>query len=284
MSYKQRALRIQFTGAAAGAVDLIGHRAEAIIENAGGQLSASMLQLRVWGMAQKQMDAFGTGGLNALATRGDMVTVFAGDAGSRLRQVFEGTIFAAVADYGAAPEVSFNASAQSGFVHRVAPAAASSTQGSGDVVEMITAIASPLGYVVQASGVTARLADQYLSGSAMDQIYAIADAARIGIAIEGKTIALWQNGGARDGVTVDLSPATGMIGYPTFTPTGITCRAEYNPDLLIGRRVKVTSMVPRTSGTWYTQSVRHELSTMMPGGPWWSTIQLSDASLYAAAN
>ena len=141
-----------------------------------------------------------------------------------------------------------------------------------------------LGYVVQSNGVTARLADQYLSGSAIDQIYTIADAARIGIAIEGKMIALWQNGGARDGVEIDLRPELGMIGYPTFTPTGITCRAEYNPDMLIGRRVKVTSMVPRTSGTWYTQSVRHELSTMMPGGPWWSTIQLSDASLYAAAN
>ena len=284
MSYKQRALRIQFAGESAGVIDLVGHRAEAIIGNDVGIGSPAILQLRVWGMRQQQMDAFGTGGLNALATREDMVTVFAGDVGSRLRQVYEGTIFAAVADYGAAPEVSFNVSAQSAFFHRVAPAAATGIQGSGDVVEMITAIASPLGYVVQSNGVTARLADQYLSGSAIDQIYTIADAARIGISIEGKVIALWQNGGARDGVEIDLRPETGMIGYPTFTPTGITCRAEYNPDMLIGRRVKLASMVPRTSGTWYTQSVRHELSTMMPGGPWWSTIQLSDASLYAAAN
>lgn len=282
MTYRQRALRIQFAGQSAGTVDLLGHRAEAIIEGAGGNQIASMLQLRVWGMRMSDMDAYSTSGLHALATRQDSVTVFAGDASSRLRQVFEGTIFAAVVDYGAAPEVSFNVSAQSAFIHRIAPAAATSWQGSGDVASMIKAIAEPLGYTVQDAGVTSKLADQYLSGSALDQIFTIADAARIGISVEGKTIAIWPGGSPRDGQVLDLSPASGLIGYPAFTPTGITVKAEFNPDVLIGRKVKVTSAVKKACGTWYTRSLRHELSTLMPGGPWWSTIQLSDSSLYAA--
>jgi len=282
VTYRQRALRIQFSGQSAGTVDLLGHRAEAIIEGAGGNQIASMLQLRVWGMKLSDMDAYSTSGMNALAVRGDSVTVFAGDTTSRLRQVFEGTIFAAVVDYGAAPEVSFNVSAQSGFIHRIQPAAATSTQGSGDVAAMIKAIAEPLGYTIQDAGVTAKLSDQYLSGSALDQIHTIADAARIGISIEGKTISIWPGGSPRDGQVLDLSPASGLIGYPAFTPTGIVVKAEFSPDVLIGRKVNVTSAVKKACGTWYTRSLRHELSTLMPGGPWWSTIQLSDSSLYAA--
>ena len=124
MTFKQRELGVQFIlrkGALddgqSTILDMSGHRAEAIIDNPGGGLAIGMLHMRIFGMRLSDMNSFSTDGLNALAVRGDQVTVTAGDVGGRVQTVFEGTILSAYIDFGASPEVAFTVSAQIGRAH-----------------------------------------------------------------------------------------------------------------------------------------------------------------------
>ncbi len=228
------------------------------------------------------MNAFSTDGLNALAVRGDMVTVSAGDLGGKIPQVFEGTIFAAYIDFSASPEISFNVSASTGYIDKIKPSSPNSYKGAVNVADTIKALAEQLGYKVRNNGVTATLSSPYIDGSAMDQIMSLIDQSGIAWAIENNEIAIWPSEGYRDDKIVAIGPTTGMIGYPSFTPTGIMVRTEYNPEVGIGRKVQVSSVIPKACGTWCVQKVDHELSTMQPGGPWYSTLQLTTQGYYVA--
>lgn len=289
MTFKVRALKIRFAtktgeinGQQGGIVDLAGYRAEAIVTNPGGGLAVGQLQMRIFGMKLSDMNAFSTDGLNALAVRGDMVTVSAGDLGGKIQQVFEGTIFAAYIDFSASPEISFNVSATTGYIDKIKPTSPNSYKGSVNVADTIKALAEPLGYTVKNNGVTATLSNPYLSGSAMDQIMSLIDQSGIAWALENAELAIWPSEGYRDDRVVAVGPTTGMIGYPTFTSNGIQVRAEYNPEVGIGRRVQVSSVIPKACGTWCAAKVDHELSTLQPGGAWYTTLQLVNQGYYVS--
>ena len=62
-----------------------------------------------------------------------------------------------------------------------------------------------------------------------------------------------------------------MIGYPTFTNTGIQGATFFRPDLRIGASVRVESIVPHATGTWKIVQLSHELSANMPSSSSWRT-------------
>lgn len=292
MTFRQRALKMRLTmreGAlsdgVSSSVELTGHRAEAVITNPGGGLSVGLLALRVFGMKLSDMNSFSTDGLNALAVRGDSITVSAGDVGGRIQQVFDGTITSAYIDFGAQPEVSFNVQAQAGFLYKVRPAPPNSYEGTVDAALVIESLAKSIGFAFENNqGVSRMLSNQYLSGSVIEQIHAVANAAGIAHSIENGVVAIWPADGTRSDQVVQLAPGRGLVGYPSFTPTGIAVRAEFNPDVVLGSWVEVDTSLAKAKGKWRTQAVTHELSTLMPGGPWFSTCQLTKSGLYVARN
>ncbi len=287
MSFRQRAIRIRFILVDSGGnevIDLTDHRCDAIVQNPGGGINVGMLQLRVYGMKQTDMNILSTNGLHPLAVKQNEVFVSAGDVGGNIQQIFSGTINAAYVDYSDMPNVSFNVQAVSGFYHQIAPIAPNSYKGAVDVASVIQSITKSMGFAFQNNGVTAKVKDQYLPGTAIQQIKRIAEASSTIVSIENNTVTIWPNGSYRDSDVVDISPSTGMVGYPMFTPYGITVKHEFNPHVVIGRKVNVTSSEARASGGWATQFVTHELSTLAPNGPWFTTMNLTENTLYVSWN
>ena len=41
-------------------------------------------------------------------------------------------------------------------------------------------------------------------------------------------------------------------------------------------------MIPKACGTWCAAKVDHELSTLQPGGAWYTTLQLVNQGYYVA--
>ncbi|WP_019573363.1 baseplate hub protein [Curvibacter lanceolatus] len=289
MTFVKRAIKLSFKLASgslpngADTLDLEGHRVEAIIDNPGGGLAVGSLNMRVYGMRLADMNTFSTDGLNALAVRGDSVTVSAGNEGGQIHQVFEGTITAAFIDFAGIPDVAFNVQAQAGFLFKVKPAAPNEGKGTVDVAAKIQTIAASIGFGFKNNGVTSQLSNQYLYGTAIDQIRTLADAARIACNIENGIVSIWPNNGLSDSTILSISPDNGMVGYPAFTPTGIAVRAEFRPEMQLGRTVRVKSLIAKACGDWKVQSMRHELSTMTPGGPWFSTCSLTQSGLYVSS-
>lgn len=52
---------------------------------------------------------------------------------------------------------------------------------------------------------------------------------------------------------------------------GVIVRTVFNPQVQIGRRMKVTSSIPNACGIWNIIQVQHDLATMLDRGPWFTT-------------
>ncbi|MGF6604920.1 hypothetical protein P3T23_009676 [Paraburkholderia sp. GAS448] len=255
-------------------LDLADHRVQVSIANNGGGMAMPTLSLRIFGMKLADMSALATRGLTGLAVNGDQVSVTAGNVGGPLNMVFTGTIYSAVTDFSGSPEVSFVVNATSGFLQRIQAAPANTFPGTQDVASIIGGLAQQAGFAFRNHGVTAKIAGQFLSGTIMDQIERVAQATQTIVLRDQKVMHIWPNGGGADFPPITLSADTGIADYPTFTPTGIEVRCEWNPAILFGTKTTVQSMVPMASGNWQVMRSDHELSTLTPDGAWFSTLNL----------
>lgn len=264
-----------FQGDSSDTIALDGFRCSANITKAGG-VSMSNLDLKVWGIPLADMNTLTV--LNKLAfpqVRYNNVTVLAGDELNGVSVCFQGTIQEAWADGRNAPDVMFHVSAFSGLFETIKPVPPTSYSDTVDVALVVSGIAQQMGLNLENSGVEGKIATPYLPGSLGAQLKSIAQAAHINYFIdrEQQVLAIWPKGQARDGKAIELSPETGMIGYPSFTQNGIQIMSVYNPSLVFGRVVSVKSDFTAANGNWVIASISHNLDAGVPNGLWFTEIE-----------
>jgi hypothetical protein len=282
MTFAQRQINLQFSNDQ-GTLELDGLRCEAIITNPGGYSAYGQLQLRVFGMTLDQMNQYSSTGTNMVAVQNQNITVSAGNVGGQITQVFSGTLIRSFIDFSGIPDVSFSCAAIAGYFQKASPAAPNSYQGAQNAEDIISALASSIGYQFQNNGAHAVLQNQYLSGSVVDQIMTVARAAALPIVIENNTVTIWPNSGVRDDTMIDLGPGNGLVGYPVYWEAGFIVRSEFNQNIANGRTINLTSTIPKANGSWPIQTVTHELSSVTPDGPWFTTAKLCPSN-YVPAN
>jgi len=284
MTFAVRQIDLQFTNANGEAVVLKGLRCSATITNPGGNSAFGQLQLRVYGMTLNQMNEYSSSGSNMVAVQDQSVTVNAGNEGGILTQVFSGTLISSFIDLSSVPDVGFVCAAVAGYYNKAAPAASNSYPGAQNAEDIIGSLAQSIGYAFDnPNNAHAVVQNQYLSGSVVDQMQQVARAASLPLAIENKTVTIWPNNGTRDDIEIELSAKTGLVGYPSYWEAGFTVRSEFNPIIAIGRTINLTSELPKANGKFPVQYVTHELSTLTPDGPWFTTSKLSP-SVYVPIN
>jgi len=276
MTFKKRVLKVQFTQSNGDIVDFSGYRIYAVIDNPGGYAASGSLELRIFGMPLDQMDAYSSTGFTLSANQNQSITVSAGDEGGAIAQIFKGSIIRSRIEF-AQPEASFCVSAIAGFYEKATSAAANSYTGAQNAEDMIASLAKSIGYTfVNTKNAHAVLQNQYLYGSAIDQIMSISKACNLPVVIENDQIIIFPNNGVRDDIVIEISPENGMIGYPKYWEAGFIVDSEFNPLIANGRNVKVTSSIPKSNGSWPVQAVTHILSSEVIGnGPWYTTAKLS---------
>jgi len=278
MTFAVRQINLQFTSANGKTVKLEGLRCAAVITNPGGNSAFGQLQLQVWGMTLDQMNEYSSTGSNMVAVQDQSVTVVAGNQGGSLNQVFSGTLISSFIDLSNQPDVSFVCAAVAGYYNKAAPAAPNTYQGSQKAEDIIKALAGQIGYTFEnKNGATYVLQNQYLSGSTIEQIQTVARNASFPLIIENNTVTIFPNDGVRDDIVVNLSEETGLVGYPSYWEAGFVVKSEFNPIITIGRVINLKSQLPKANGKFPIQYVTHELSTLTPDGPWFTTSKLSPA-------
>ena len=268
---------------------LKGLRCQAIISNPGGNNSVASLQLRVYGMTLDQMNQYSSTGAStlagALALQRISITVLAGDEGGVVGQIFSGGVLKSYIDFSSIPEVSFIVSAQAGLWEKANPVSANSWQGTQNAETLIESLVSQIGspWTFVNNGAHAVIQNQYVYGSIINQIQKIAKAACLPLSIDNNVVSIWANDGTRDDMVIDVSSKNGLVGYPTYNDIGFSIKVEFNPDMINGRTVNLTSMIPKANGKAPIQESIHELSTLTPDGPWFTTVVLSP-SAYVPVN
>jgi baseplate hub protein gp41 len=261
-------------------VTLSGHRCQVRIQKAGGA-AKNLSQIAVWGVSLSIMNRLSTLGIVIQALPRNTVTVQArtGAAG-KPTQVFKGQIIAAATDFQGSPDVPFRVEAQAGAYEAVAPAAASSFQGTVPISQIMQQIANAMGVGFE-NNLTqdVMLTNQNLPGTAWEQMRAAAVAADIGANVDDGVLTIYDKNGPRTGTPVPLSPGTGMVGYPTYISQGLKARTLYNPAIRFRGQVALSgSIVKQANGTWLIMGVDHRLDSLLPNGEWFSDLYLYSAN------
>ncbi|GAB1828749.1 baseplate hub protein [Achromobacter xylosoxidans] len=253
-------------------VTLTGHRVQVVVVSYNGDAQAQM-QMRIYGLPQDVINKLTTVGPVLTQRRGqNRILVEAGDAGQALSVLYEGKIDQAWADYNQAPEVVFYVTALAEASAALKPVPARSYRTAVSVVDVARDIATSLGLAFESNQVEGRLVNPYFPGTAIDQLRALAKAARFNYTIEGGILAIWPWDGGRQNDAIAIDSATNMIGYPAFTGGGIVVRVLYEPRLGVGKKVQVVSVNEGAHGEWIVVSLVHSLDAESPGGAWVSEI------------
>jgi hypothetical protein len=256
------------------AVSLTGHRCSVSVTVAGGA-GLGDAQVRIFGLSLSLMNELSTMGKLPNAFRRNTVTILAGDDPTALTKIFQGTIVAAWADFMAAPDVAFNITGSAGLLQALVPVAVSTYPGSADAAVILASLAAQMNLTFEGDGVSVILSKPYYAGSALAQAKACAEAAKLDIVVDNGVLAVWPKGGARSGTIPIVSPTTGMVGYPTYTSTGIVVTSLFSPIVRFGEKVAVESSLTPACGVWKVVTLVHDIEANMPGGKWFSQFQLA---------
>jgi hypothetical protein len=237
---------------------------------------ASELDLRIFGMLQADMNALTVirwGAANNSVSN-NIVQVDA-NGGNGWQQIFSGSIIEATPDYQNAPDVSFHIQALAGYYAGITPGTPLSYPNGVAVAAAAQTIANAMGIKLINNGVTATLpAGSYFPGSLWDQFNAVMFASNTDFYTGPSAITISPaNAPITSAPTVQLSPSTGLIGYPRIEYAGIVFECLYDPSIQQGCRVQISgSQVPAANGTWTAYTLTHELETVKPGGSWFSSV------------
>jgi hypothetical protein len=252
-------------------ITLQGFRATADIDKAGGMMMGT-LRAKIYGVAQASMNSVTTLQWKPGTLIPNTVEVFAID-GAAETLVFAGNIVNAWADYQSMPDVFLHIQAQSAFFNALKAVPPRSFKGRVDVATVMGQIARDLGYTFENNGVTTQLVDVYLPNTGMEQAKDLARAAGCDLYLDDKILAIAPPNVPRKVIIPLISPASGLVGYPTFDGVGVNFQTLFNPAVTFGGSVKLATDVQQAAGEWVVTSVGHRLESEKPGGAWFSSIR-----------
>ena len=281
MSLRIRTISFAFSKNGEIKASFEGLKCVAIINNPGGNNAFAQLQLRVYGLSLAHMNQFSAGGASSIRFENIDITVLAGDVNGQIGQVFTGGLFSSYIDFSSAPDVAFVCAARAGLFQQAAPSASNSWKGSQNAESLVEALAKSIGFGFENNGAHAVIQNQYAYGSVFNQIQTICNAANLPFSIENNTVSIWSNGGTKNKNVVYLRPDNGLVGYPAYYQTGFIVKSIYNPLISLGTTVNLTSVINQANGPFPVLGSTHELSTLTPDGPWFTTAKLAPIGTYS---
>lgn len=292
MTFVQRQVTLTFTlqkgtfaESGTNQVTIAGLRVSARVMNGGGTPGLPSAQIIAFGVTLSIMNRLSTMGNKIQEGNWNTVTITAGDIISGFTKVFTGNIINAYADFSQSPQVAMRIEAQSAGNDNIQTAKPASYQGNQDVGSIISTIAGQMnngaGYPLNLSGVNVQLSNPYLWGPLRQQLIQVIQAGNLAWnGIEDGTLGVWPRYGNNGKQTAIISPATGMVGYPSFIQTGLMVRTVFNPLIKNGSPVQVISTVlPVPTGTWTVYANLTSLDAQVPGGEWYQTLWLLNPTL-----
>lgn len=250
--------------------------------------------LAIFGMAQSDMNALSALTFEVTGVTRNTVQIEAdsGDGGG-FTTVYAGQIVSANIVYPpGSPDVYLHVSGQMAYFDQINPATATSYTGPTPVATIISAIAAKMGFAFENNGVnTIMPGAPYFPGTLAEQLRDAVAHAGIDQYMESgatvQTLAICPKGFARGVPTFNLSPQSGLQGYPAVDSRGyIRARAYYNrafrfggPLQISGSDVVIDPNAPQTlnsraNGSWMIGQMNHGLDALKFDGNWFTDLLL----------
>jgi hypothetical protein len=294
-SYTVKQLRATFTlngsnavfaQSGANVLTVSGLRMSAVIKGSGFP-SFPEATLRVWGMAQQDMNALAVVVVNSGKTGFLPNTMLIeANSGQGWSAAFAGNILTAGADYSSVPDVCLVATSQTKSYDLANPATPSSFPVATDVFDIISIIAAKMGITAINNGVSLSTARPYYAPYASaDQLRAVCAAYNIDpvFSSDGFTVTVSPKGQADTSLPFTLTPTSGLVGYPQAQGNGfIAVRSVYNPTFHVKSPITIadsdvvvdptlpSTLNSKANGNWVVTSITNTLEALKPDGLWFS--------------
>lgn len=211
-------------------------------------------------------------GYEAWTREKNRILIEADNGAGGYSKVFSGDILTAWANFNAAPNVEFQIDALSGIFPTLTPQSPMSIKGQQSAANTIETLCKQMGYKFENNGVTDSVSNCTIEGDPMTKIKKIAEMIKVNVIIDNDTVAILPNGKVREtGSVPSISAENGLIGYPTFSEKGVNFECLYRPEIRIGGKVVLSSIVPRSSGEWIVIGLKHELAAFDPSNSVWKS-------------
>jgi hypothetical protein len=260
-----------------------------------GPPSFPTANVRIWGMKPSDMQALTGLTFQTLAYKRNSIMIEA-NSGQGWTTVFLGQIITGVPDFDQAPDVYFDIQAQTLGYDLLNPATPTSFPGPASFSQVLRTIVLKMSQDFDDGGVQGSFAGPtYFAGTPAQQLrtacrkaglvyYAdlpgAAGAASLGVVEVGEP------GVARNVPRWILTPQTGLVGYPKLTSVNlITVRAIFNPALRFGAPLRIQKSDQRAAnGDWVIYDCAHQLSSLLPDGPWFTNMTAQPPAIFSGPN
>lgn len=274
--YKQHALRFEFTnkkssfdGSGNNKISISNIKSTVSLNSiVAGRLGATA-EISLFGLGLKRMSDL-SGRAQGIITDDQQIDVeiYADES-----LVFSGGMTASIANMNEAPESSLMISATANANLQSMTASPFTAQGSQNITDVISSICTAAGYEVAFKGMKGMTTSgsPHFEGSVFDQLNRVCSDYGISMSVTpSKKVEFWPSSEQRDEVMPFISRDYGLVGYPIFSSGGMMFQTQYSSLLSIGRYINIETDLPWASGIYQLSTVRHELSSWMPGGSWHS--------------
>lgn len=257
-------------------ITLEGFRASVSIDKAGGMMMGT-LRANIYGVEQKDMNSITTlqfkTGLTIINTVQVYAIVDTPSGGTSETLVFAGNIINAWGDYLSMPDVFLKIEAQSVYLAGLQTATPLSIKGSIDVAVVMQRIATAMGLGFENNNVSFTLTNVYVADTLKEQALMLAQMCGFSLYIDDTILAITNRYSPRMGLIPQISPQSGLVGYPTFDGVGVNFRTVYNPGIIFGGQVQLITDIKQAAGQWNVTSIAHMLESEMPDGQWFSQVR-----------
>lgn len=252
-------------------ITLEGFRATVDLDKAGGMMMGT-LRAQIYGVDQSDMNSITTLQWKPKAIIQNTVQVYAID-GAQQTLIFQGNIVNAWGNYQSMPDVFLQIQAQSAYFNQLQPVAPSSFKGTVDVATLMAQLAGSMGMTFENNGVQVQLSNPYLPNTALEQAKKLARDAGIDIYLDNNVLAITPPNTPRGTLIPEISPQSGLNGYPTFDGVGVNFQTFFNPAITFGGSIKLVTSITQAAGQWIVTSIAHRLESEKRDGVWFSTVR-----------
>lgn len=228
--------------------------------------------VEIWGLPLDVMEQLSTLAFRPFYRTRNYINIFAGEGyPDGMPQIFAGSIATAGADFNSAPDVKFKIEGQVGFFGRIQAQGQTAVHGQQAAEDFIRGQAEGAGFRFRNEGVSASLSNCVFSGSGMQQAQTAANMIGAELVYDDEEAILLPSGGTIAGATTDLTPETGLLGYPVITQSGVEVKTIFNPELRFAGCINLKTSTPKASGTWRIVKLSHKIAANKPGDGSWES-------------
>lgn len=249
-----------------------------------GPPSFPTAEVRIYGMKPSDMTAL-TGLTFQVLTYQRNSMLIEANSGSGWTTVFAGQIVTSAPDFSQQPDVFLQITAQTLGYDLLNPATPTSFPGPASFEQVLKTIVLKMSQDFDNGGVEGSFSGPtYFAGTPAEQLRVAARKAgvvyytdRVGV------IEIGEPGVARDVPRWILTPTSGLVGYPTLNSVNlIGVDAVFNPALRFGAPLRIQFSEQRgANGDWVIYDCTHQLSSLMPDGPWFTRMTAQPPSVFS---